>query len=95
MILSVAAFGFAIGGASAFAQENLSSPPARQSILGAGESTKLVGSDTVNGAKHAGEGIVTALRGTKITAKVKAALLGQAYGEFSHPCQYVVWRCDP
>ncbi len=75
MILSVAVFGIAIGGTSAFAQENLSSPPARQSILGAGESTKLVGSDTLNGAKHAGEGIVTALRDTKITAKVKAALL--------------------
>ena len=75
MILSVAVFGIAIGGASAFAQENPSSPPARQSILGAGESTKHVGSDTLNGAKHAGEGIVTALRDTKITAKVKAALL--------------------
>jgi hypothetical protein len=48
-----------------FSQENLSSPPARQSILGAGESTKLVGSDTLNGAKHAGEGIVTALRDTR------------------------------
>jgi hypothetical protein len=75
MILSVAVFGIAIGGASAFAQENLSSPPARQSILEAGESTKHVGSDTLNGAKHAGEGIVTALRDRKITAKVKAALL--------------------
>jgi BON domain len=41
----------------------------------AGECTKHVGSDTLNGAKHAGEGIVTALRDTKITAKVKAALL--------------------
>jgi Flp pilus assembly secretin CpaC len=75
MILSVAGFGIAIGGASAFAQGNLSSPAARQSILEAGECTKHVGSDTLNGAKHAGEGIVTAPRGTKVTAKVKAALL--------------------
>ena len=38
------------------------------------EDAKQAGSDTLNAAKHAGEGTATALRDTKITTKVKYAL---------------------
>jgi len=59
IILSVAVVGLAMGGTSAFAQDCASSPPDRQSIHQAAESTEHAGSDTLNEAKYAGEGIVT------------------------------------
>jgi osmotically-inducible protein OsmY len=47
---------------------------AGQSMNAAGESMENAGSDSVNAAKHAYKGTVTAIRDTKITAKVKTAL---------------------
>jgi len=40
----------------------------------AGEAAEQAGSDTLNAAKHLGKGTATAMRDTKITAKVKVAL---------------------
>src|ERR1700674_3066900 len=73
MFLSAAVFGLAVA-APAFAQETSSSPPASQSMHGAGEAAEQAGSDTLNAAKHLGEGTATAMRDTKINAKVKVAL---------------------
>ena len=73
MILSAAVFGLAMA-APAFAQDNPGSPSASQSMHQAGEAAEQAGSDTLNAVKHAGKGTVTAMRDTKITAKVKVAL---------------------
>src|ERR1700730_8581477 len=73
MILSAAVFGLAVA-APAFAQDNSASPSAGQSMHRAGEAAEQAGSDTLNAAKHLGKGTVTAMRDTKITAKVKVAL---------------------
>jgi osmotically-inducible protein OsmY len=73
MILSAAVFGLMMA-APAFAQDNPGSPSAGQSMRQAGEAAEQAGSDTLNAAKHVGKGTVTAMRDTKITAKVKVAL---------------------
>jgi len=52
--------------------DNVSS--ADQSMKAAGESMENAGSDVAKGAEHAYHGTATAVRDTKITAKVKAAL---------------------
>jgi hyperosmotically inducible periplasmic protein len=54
-----------------FGQAN---PSASDSMGAAGHSMKQAGSDTADATKHAYDGTTTALRDTKITAKVKAAL---------------------
>jgi|HubBroStandDraft_5_1064220.scaffolds.fasta_scaffold437125_1 hyperosmotically inducible protein len=72
MILSAAVFSFAMAG-SAFAQDS-GSPSASESMHQAGQEVRNAGSDTYNAAKDAGTGTVTAMRDTKITAKVKVAL---------------------
>jgi hyperosmotically inducible protein len=72
--LSAAVFSLAMAGSAAFAQDSASSPSARQSMHQAGENVEQAGSATLNAAKHAGKGTVTAMRDTKITAKVKVAL---------------------
>lgn len=68
----------AIGGLAiavpAMAQNDTGQPSASDSMHQAGNSMKQAGSETVNAAKHAAEGTATAMRDTKITAKVKAAL---------------------
>ena len=48
---------------------------AGQSMNSAGESMEQAGSDTAKAAEHAYHGTATAIRDTKITAKVKSALL--------------------
>jgi osmotically-inducible protein OsmY len=73
MILSAAVLGLAMA-VPAFAQDNPDSPSAGQSMHQAGEAAEQAGSDTVNAAKHLGKGMATAMRDTKITAKVKVAL---------------------
>jgi osmotically-inducible protein OsmY len=80
MILSAAVLGLAMA-VTAFAQDNPGSPSAGQSIHQAGQSmhqageaAEQAGSDTLNDAKHLGKGTATAMRDTKITAKVKVAL---------------------
>ena len=73
MILSAAVLGLAMA-APAFAQENPGSPSASQSMHQAGEAAEEAGSDSLNAAKHLGTGTATAMRDTKITAKVKVAL---------------------
>jgi osmotically-inducible protein OsmY len=73
MILSAAVLGLAMA-VPAFAQDNPGSPSAGQSMHQAGEAAEQAGSDTLNAAKHLGEGTATAMRDTKITAKVKVAL---------------------
>lgn len=73
MILSAAVLGLAMT-VPAFAQENPGSPSASQSMHQAGEAAEQAGSDTLNAAKHLGKGTATAIRDTKITAKVKVAL---------------------
>jgi len=47
---------------------------AGESMNAAGESMENAGSDAANAAKHAYHGTATAVRDTKITAKVKTAL---------------------
>lgn len=69
-VVPAALFGIAVA-LPAFGQDN---PPASESMHQAGEAAEQAGSDTVNAAKHAAEGTATAMRDTKITAKVKAAL---------------------
>src|SRR5258708_37625443 len=56
----------------AFAQENPA--PAGDSMSQAGQEMKQAGSDTADAAKHAATATATAMRDTKITAKVKYAL---------------------
>ena len=56
-----------------FAQSD-SGATAGQSMNSAGESIEQAGSDTATAAKHAYNGTATAIRDTKITAKVKTAL---------------------
>jgi osmotically-inducible protein OsmY len=56
----------------AFAQENPA--PASDSMSQAGEAMKQAGSNTADAAKDAATGTATAMRDTKITAKVKYAL---------------------
>jgi hyperosmotically inducible periplasmic protein len=80
MILSAAVLGLAMA-VPAFAQDNPGSASAGQSIHQAGQSmhqageaAEQAGSDTLNAAKHLGKGTATAMRDTKITAKVKVAL---------------------
>ena len=73
VILSTAVFGLVMA-APAFAQDNPGSPSASQSMHQAGEAAEQAGSDTLNAAKHLGKGTATAMRDTKITAKVKVAL---------------------
>ena len=73
MILSAAVLGLAMA-VPAFAQDNPGSPSASQSMHQAGEAAEQAGSDTLNAAKHVGKGTATAMRDTKITAKVKVAL---------------------
>jgi osmotically-inducible protein OsmY len=80
MILSAAVLGLAMA-VPAFAQDNPGSPSAGQSMHQAGQSmhqageaAEQAGSDTLNAAKHLGKGTATAMRDTKITAKVKVAL---------------------
>jgi len=80
VILSAAVLGLAMA-VPAFAQDNPGSPSAGQSMRQAGQSmhqageaAEQAGSDTLNAAKHLGKGTATAMRDTKITAKVKVAL---------------------
>ena len=73
MILSAAVLGLAMA-VPAFAQDNPGSPSASQSMHQAGEAAEQAGSDTLNAVKHVGKGTATAMRDTKITAKVKVAL---------------------
>ena len=73
MILSAAVLGLAMA-VPAFAQENPGSPSASQSMHQAREAAAQAGSDALNAAKHLGKGTATAMRDTKITAKVKVAL---------------------
>ena len=73
IILSAAVLGLAMA-VPAFAQDNPGSPSAGQSMHQAGEAAEQAGSDTLNAAKHLGKGTATAMRDTKITAKVKVAL---------------------
>ena len=74
MILSAAVLGLAMA-VPAFAQDNNpGSPSASQSMHQAGEAAEQAGSDSLNAAKHLGKGTATAMRDTKITAKVKVAL---------------------
>lgn len=73
MIVPVAAFGLAIA-VPALGQDTTSNPSASESMHQAGQSMEQAGSDTVDAAKHAAKGTATAMRDTKITAKVKAAL---------------------
>jgi len=49
-------------------------PSASESMHQAGESVEQAGSDTLDAAKHAAKRTATAMRDTKITAKVKVAL---------------------
>src|SRR5205807_3730332 len=51
-----------------------SSPSAGESMNQAGKEMKSAGSDTWSAAKDTGQGTATAVRDTKITAKVKRAL---------------------
>lgn len=73
MIVPVAVLGLAIA-VPALAQDTGSNPPASESMHQAGQSMEQAGSDTMTAAKHAAKGTATAMRDTKITAKVKAAL---------------------
>ncbi|HTW88591.1 MAG TPA: BON domain-containing protein [Candidatus Binataceae bacterium] len=73
MVVPVTVFGLAIA-IPAVAQETSSNPPASESMHQAGQSMEQAGSDTMAAARHAGEGTATAMRDTKITAKVKTAL---------------------
>jgi osmotically-inducible protein OsmY len=73
---SAAIFGLAIT-VPIFAQDNtgdLSTLSASKSMHQAGESAEQAGSDTLHAVKHATKGTATAMRDTKITAKVKVAL---------------------
>jgi hyperosmotically inducible protein len=76
IILSVAVVGLVIGGTSAFAQVNPSSPPAPQSMHQP--------APTVLGGSNTGKKTATALRDLKTTAKVKAVLLGDQLTVHSH-----------
>jgi hypothetical protein len=76
IILSVAIIGLAMGFTSAFPQVNPSAPPAPQSMH------RPLPADL--DASHVAEKTVTALRDLKITAKVKAALLGDQLTVHSH-----------
>ncbi len=76
MIVTAAIFGLAIT-VPVFAQDStgdLSVLSASESMHQAGESAKQTGSGTLHAAKHAAKGTATAMRDTKITAKVKVAL---------------------
>lgn len=80
IILSVAVVGLAIGDFG-FRSRQLKFSTGPLESIQAGKSTEH--------AKHAGEGIVIALRDRKITVKVKAARpRRKAYRKFSHPCKY-------
>ena len=69
-VMIAAAFGFAIA-LPVFAQDN---PSASESMHQAGEAAKQAGSDTWTATKDVGHGTATAVRDTKITAKVKSSL---------------------
>ena len=71
MAMPTALLGLALA-VPAFAQS--ASPSASDSMNQAGQEMKQAGSDMGAAAKDAGTGAVTAVRDTKITAKVKAAL---------------------
>ncbi len=73
MIVPAAILGLAIT-VPVLAQDSPGYPSASESMHQAGESAEQAGSDTVQAAKHAAKGTATAMRDTKITAKVKVAL---------------------
>jgi osmotically-inducible protein OsmY len=72
VLVASAALGFGLA-VSALAQSD-SGATAGQSMNAAGESMEHAGSDTAKAAEQAYHGTATAVRDTKITAKVKAAL---------------------
>jgi hyperosmotically inducible protein len=73
VLVASAALGFGLA-VSALAQSD-GGATAGQSMNAAGESMEQAGSDTAKAAKQAYHGTATAVRDTKITAKVKTALL--------------------
>jgi len=74
VILPAAVFSFAMVG-PALAQDVGAAPSAGQSMHQAGAEMEHAGSDTWSATKDAATGTATAMRDTKITAKVKVALL--------------------
>jgi hyperosmotically inducible protein len=73
IVVSGAMWGLTIA-VPAVAQDNPGNPSASESMHQAGESAEQAGSHALSAAKNAAKGTARAMRDTKITAKVKAAL---------------------